>query len=193
MDRPMISNRHGRNPWLVAAQLAMAALTVAGCSDRTEPGAFPVQYQFALAAFGGDTTAERARSYDCLLYGYFDIPQPVPANGTVQFPVTVERRLYERRGKHDEMTRADSSIAEAVLEYTGLGDISLRFVLAAGPYTVSLGPGALAGFPPQEYSGDWTCGPDVPLARDSTLLAYGYDPDLQIPGTWRVSELHSID
>jgi hypothetical protein len=192
MDRPMIPNRHSRNPWLVAAQLAMAALTLAGCSDRTEPGAFPVQYQFAMAAFGGDTTAERARAYDCLLYGYFDILPPVPSSGTVQFPVTVERRLFERRGKHDESTRADTSITQAVLQYTGLGDHGLQFTLAAGSYTVNLGPGAFAAFPP-EYSGDWTCGPDVPLARDSTLLAYGYDPDLQISGTWRLSELQSLD
>jgi hypothetical protein len=111
----------------------------------------------------------------------------------VRFPVKVERRLFERFGNHDETTRADSSIAEGVLEYTGLGDDSLQFVLAAGPYTVSLGPGGLAPNPPPEYAGDWTCGPDVPLAQDSTLLAYGFDPDLQIPGTWRWSELQSIE
>jgi hypothetical protein len=111
----------------------------------------------------------------------------------VRFPVKVERRVFERRGNHDETTRADSSIAEGVLEYTGLGDGSLQFVLAAGPYTVSLGPGELAPFPPPEYEGEWTCGPDVPLAQDSTLLAYGFDPNLQIPGTWRWSELQSIE
>jgi hypothetical protein len=128
-----------------------------------------------------------------LLYGFFDIPRPVSATGTVRFPVRVERRLSESRGNHYEMTRADSSIAEAVLEYTGLGRESLQFALTAGPYMVSLGPGGLAPNPPPEYAGDWTCGPDVPLAQDSTLLAYGHDADLQIPGTWRVSELQPVE
>jgi hypothetical protein len=147
-----MSRRLRGHTWLFASHIAMAALAAASCGDGTEPGEAPVHYQFALAAFGGDTTAERARSYDCFLYGFFDIPQPVPASGTVRFPVKVERRLFERRGNHDETTRADSSIAEGVVEYTGLGDDSLQFVLSAGPYTVNLGPGELAPFPPPEYA-----------------------------------------
>jgi hypothetical protein len=179
------------NTWRFASHLAVAVAAAVSCGDgRTEPDHdIPVRYQFALAAFGGDTTPERARSYDCLVYGYFEIPEPVPASGTVRFPVKVERRLFERRGNHDALTRADSSIAEGVLQYTGLGDDSLQFVLAAGPYTATLGPGELAPYPPPEYAGDWTCGPDVPLAQDSTLLAYGFDPSLEVSGTWRVSEL----
>jgi hypothetical protein len=188
-----MSQRLRRNTWLFTSHFAMAALAVVSCGDGTGPGEASVHYQFALAAFGGDTTAERARSYDCFVYGFFEIPRPLPVNGTVRFPVKVERRLFERRGNHDEATRADSSIAEGVLEYTGLGDDSLEFVLAAGPYTVSLGPGGLAPSRPPEYAGQWTCGPDVPLAQDSTLLAYGFDPNLQIPGTWRWSELRPIE
>src|SRR6476469_965651 len=94
--------------WVAASQLAFAGIT-AGCGNGTGPNEGPVHYQFALAAFGGDTTPERARSYDCLLYGFFDIPRPVPASGTVRFPVRVERRLFESRGTHNEMTHADSS------------------------------------------------------------------------------------
>ena len=41
---------------------------------------------------------------------------------------------------------------------------------------------------PTEYAGDWSCGPEVPLGQDSTLLAYGYGASLRLPGTWRVSE-----
>jgi hypothetical protein len=182
-----------RHTWVSISRVAMLALTAAGCGEGTGPREAPVHYQFALAAFGGDTTAERARSYDCMVYGFFDIPRPVPASGTVRFPVQVQRSLYEQRGSHVELTRADSSIAEAVLEYTGIGDDSLQLVLAAGPYTVSLGPGGLAPSSPLEYAGEWTCGPDVPLAQDSTLLAYGLDPNLQIPGTWRWSEDRPIE
>jgi hypothetical protein len=179
--------------WLVASCLAVVGLGGAGCGDPVRPGDTPVHYQFALAAFGGDTTAERARSYDCVLYGFFDLPQPVAPNATARFPVKVERRLFESRGSHNEMTRADTSIAEAVLDYSGLGEDSLSFVLTAGPYTVSLGPGGVPASEPYEYAGEWTCGPAVPLGQDSTLLTYGWDPDLQIAGTWRVSEILPID
>jgi hypothetical protein len=33
----------------------------------------------------------------------------------------------------------------------------------------------------------------VPLAHDSTLGAYEYDPNLELPGTWRVSELRPVE
>ena len=188
----MGGQRRSGNIWRVASHLAIAGVA-AGCGDGTGPNQGPAHYQFALAAFGGDTTTDRARSYDCSLSGFFELPRPVPASGTVRFPVRVQRRLFESRGTHNEMTEADSSIAEAVLEFTGLGDDSLRFALAAGPYTVSLGPGGLASNPPPEYTGDWTCSPDVPLAQDSTLLAYGHDASLQLFGTWRLSELLPVD
>ena len=64
-------------------------------------------------------------------------------SGTVRFPVYLEH-LFETRGEHFETTSADTSIAEAVLDYIGLGDDSLQFVLGAGSYTVSLGPGGRA-------------------------------------------------
>lgn len=181
-----------RRPYL---DLASIGILLVGCGDGTGPDIPPatVQYQFALAAFGGDTTPERARAYDCFLYGFFEVPVPVAPDGIVRFPITVERRWFETRGSHSEATLADSSISEGVLEYTGLGQDSLRFALAAGPYNISLGPGVLVPDPPPEYSGAWTCGSDVPLAQDSTLLAYGYDAGITMPGTWRVSEIQPFE
>jgi len=181
--------------WRLASHLGAVSVAAAGCGDGSGPDDPPstVHYQFALAAFGGDTTPERARAYDCFLYGFFDLPLSAPANGTVRLPIRVERRLFETRGSHSESTLADSTIGEGVLEYTGLGEDSLQFVLTAGPYSASLGPGGLVPNPPPEYAGEWTCGPDVPLAQDSTLLAYGYDAGLAIPGTWRVSEIQPVE
>src|SRR3954471_13260825 len=182
----------GRNVSRVLV-MNVVAFAGAGCGDGTDPSRRPVDYQFALAAVGGDTTPERARTYDCTMYGYFRIPQPVSPSGTARFPVYLERRLFETRGDHSETTSADTSITEAVLDYTGLGGDSLQFVLGAGSYTVSLGPGGRAFGTPAEYAGDWSCGPEVPLGQDSTLLAYGYGASLRLPGTWRVSEILPID
>ena len=180
--------RLSRHP-LGARAICLVALSA--CGDGSGPGEDreSVQYQFALAAFGVDSTEERERTYDCLLYGFFAVPTPVMSEGTVRFPITVERHMGERRGDHQEATSADSVIGEGVLEYSGLGGDSLAFTLAAGPYSVTLGPGGVDPSQPGEYSGAWTCGPGVPLATDSTLGAYGYDPNLELPGTWRVSEL----
>lgn len=184
----------GRRAWHPLSHLASIGFLATAC-DGTGPDIPPatVHYQFALAAFGGDTTPERVRAYDCVVYGFFDVPRPVTTAGTVRFPLRVERRLFETRGNHAENTRADSTITEGVLAYTGMDRDSLRFTLVAGPYAVSLGPGGLAPHPPPEYSAAWTCGPDVPLAHDSTLLAYGYDAAITIQGTWRVSELPPVD
>jgi hypothetical protein len=182
----------GRNVSRVLV-MNLVALAGTGCGNGTDPSRRPVDYQFALAAVAGDTTAERARTYDCSVYGHFSLPQPLSPAGTVRFPVRVERRLFESRGSHTEMTSADTNISELVLDYTGLGDDSLQFVIGAGSYTVSLGPGGRALGSPTEYAGDWSCGPEVPLGQDSTLLAYGYGASLRLPGTWRVSEILPID
>jgi hypothetical protein len=176
--------------WRPLTLLGWVALAAA-CGTGPDEKRDTVQYQFALAAFGGDTTADRARYYDCVVAGFFQLPKPVPLNGTVRFPVTISRHLSEQRGTHSETTSADSIISEAVVEYTGLGGDSLSFTLGAGPYVITLGPGAEV---PRsgEYAGSWSCDVEVPLAGDSTLGAYGYDPNLEIPGTWRISELLPI-
>lgn len=171
---------------LSAATICIAA--VSGCNG-TKPGeSDTVQYQFALAAVGADTTPARIRSFYCSVFGFFMVDKPVAREGTVRFPLTVQRYMDERSGTHVESTMADSSITEAVLQYSGLGGDSLSFTLGAGSYTVTLGPGGTKPDYVPEYSGQWTCGPDVPLANDSTLLAYGFDPNLSLVGDWRVSE-----
>jgi hypothetical protein len=164
------------------------ALAAAGCGTGPDGTGDTIHYQFALTAFGSDTTAERVRSYECIVTGYFQLSRPTTVGGSTQIPITVTRRLSEQRGAHSETTTADSTIADAVLEYNGLGSDSLTFTLGAGPYVAALGPGA--GVPTQqgEYAGPWSCGIEVPLAHDSTLGAYGYDSNLRIPGTWRISE-----
>ena len=173
---------------LLATPLALA-MVLAGCGSDPNDG--PVQYQIGLSAFGSDTTDEGVRHHGgCQVYGSFEIARPVPASGTIRFPVRVQRDLHEMRGKHSESTNADSTIAEGVLDYVGLGDDSLRFTLGAGPYTATLGPGAFAS---GAYSGEWICGPEVPLAQDSTLLEYGYQADRQIVGTWLMMELIPIE
>ena len=172
---------------LLLLQLAIA-VAVAGCG-RTEPDETAVHYQFSLEAFGRDSTAERRREYGCFLYGLFEVAAPVSPDSTVTFQVRVERYLLEFRGTHIEQTRADTIITDAELAYTGLGQNNPSFMLTAGHYSESVGPGELASSPPSEYSGAWTCGSDVPLAQDSTLLAYGYDGDFLAPGVWRVSAI----
>lgn len=168
-------------------------LSLTACGTGPNDRRDSVQYQFALAAFGADTTPERIRSYDCVVSGFFQVSIPVQPDSTVHFPVTVNRSLQELRGVHYEQTRADSTVSEAVLGYTGLASDSLTFTLEAGPYAVTLGPGGPVPSEPGEYAGPWTCGVEVPLAYDSTLGVYGYDPNLQIQGTWRVSELRTIE
>ena len=172
-------------------QLYAAGICIAGVSgcNGTNPGeSDTVQYQFALAAVGADTTPQRIRSFYCSVFGFFMVDKPVAGEGIVRFPITIQRYMEERSGTHVESTMADSSITEAVLEYSGLGSDSLSFTLGAGSYTVTLGPGGTSPNYGPEYSGQWTCGPDVPLANDSTLRAYGFDPNLMLAGDWRVSE-----
>ncbi len=157
------------------------ALALAGCGEN-EPNRV-ASYQFMLVAQASDTTVDRVRTHDCLVHGFFDLTRPVPPSGTVRFPVQVFRNLQEISGTHIELTAADTTIAEVVMDYVGLGEESLQFTLGVGPYTATLGPGSLSN---AEYTGVWTCSPEIPLAQDSTLLAYGYDADLAIVGTWRV-------
>ncbi len=162
---------------------------VTGCG--TDPSRGNVQYQIALSAGGGDSTAARVRTFDCVIAGFFEVASGVP-NGTVHFPVSVSRSLIDRSGSHFEQTSADTMIADAVLDYTGLDSESPTFTFGAGSYTVALGEGAPAPTQPGEFTGPWTCGPDVPLAQDSTLGAYGYDSNQPIGGTWRVTEMRPI-
>jgi hypothetical protein len=161
---------------------------VSGCNGTNPGEADTIQYQFALAAVAGDTTPERIRSFYCQGFGYFTVDKPVAHEGTVRFPLTIQRYMEERRGTHVESTMADTSVTEAVLQYSGLGGDSLSFTLGAGSYTVTLGPGGTRPNYGPEYSGPWICGPSVPLANDSTLRAYGFDPNLALAGDWRVSE-----
>jgi hypothetical protein len=166
--------------------------TLAACSLATGCGTGPdnptiASYQFFLSAFASDTTAERVRNYDCIVTGNFTVTIPVASSGTVHFPIHITRTLGEQRGTHLEHTMADSTITDAVLVYTGLGEASVSFTLTAGPYTVTPSPGAHIPAT-AEYAGDWSCGPELPLSQDSTLNSYGYDSGLVIPGTWRISE-----
>jgi hypothetical protein len=165
-------------------------ITLSGCG--TGPGEREFfQYHLSLTAYASDTTPERIRIQECTAASFFDVRRSELPEGTARFPLTIHRGLVDHQGSHTEITAADTNIAEAVLEYGGLGDDSLRFTLGAGPYTVSLGPEDQSY--PGEYSGEWICGPAVPMAHDSTLVAYGYDPNVQIPGTWRVTEIIPIE
>jgi hypothetical protein len=168
-----------------ACSIAIAAI----CGCGTGPGeSDKVEYQFSLAASATDTTPERIRSLYCSVFGYFMVDKPVAAEGTARFPVRIERYMDERSGSHVESTMADSSIGEVVLEYSGLGGDSLSFTLGAGSYTETLGPGAIDPTNGPEYSGPWICGPSFPLSNDSTLVAYGFDPNLLLAGDWRVTQ-----
>jgi hypothetical protein len=176
-----------RNTVLILATTALAT----GCGTGPDDPLI-ASYQVFMYAVGSDTTAERVQSYDCIVTGSFTINTPVPPSATVHFPLNISRTLSEIRGTHREFTSADSTVGDAVLEYSGLGEASLSFSLTAGPYVVSLGPGANVPAT-AEYTGPWTCGPDLPLAQDSTLNAYGYDGSRQISGDWRISENFPID
>jgi hypothetical protein len=169
--------------------VAICAL-MAGCG--TDPSRDDVQYQIALSATGGDSTAVRVRSVDCVIGGFFAVASSSPSSGTVHFPVSVSRSLIERTGSHFEQTSADTTITDAVLDYTGLDGGSPTFTFGAGSYTVALGQGAPVPTEPGEFTGPWTCGPDVPLGQDSTLGAYGYDSNQPIGGTWRVTQMRPI-
>jgi hypothetical protein len=143
-----------------------------------------VEYEFSTYATVTDSTADRVRSSDCVINGTFHVARS-ESSGTIQFPLHVSRSLFERRGTHLEQTSADTVISDAVLHYEGLGSDSLVFTFGAGAYTVTRNsePPLVSG----QYQGHWSCGPDAPLAQDSTLGAYGYDTSQAIPGIWRVS------
>lgn len=159
---------------------------LAGCG--TDPGDRTIAaYQIYFLALGGDTTAQRTRAYDCVVSGHFTVPTPVEPSGTVQVPIQIIRSLTEQSGDHREYTIADTVINEAVLAYDGLGQQSLSFSLTAGSYSMAPSAGSLIASQ-AEYAGDWTCGPDFPLAQDSLLLFYGYDANLEIAGRWHIFE-----
>jgi hypothetical protein len=165
---------------------------ISGCG--TDPSRSDVvHYQVALSASGGDSTADRVRTVDCVIGGFFDVASSDLDSGVAHFPVSASRSLIERSGSHFEQTSADTTLADAVLNYTGLGSGSPTFTFGAGAYTVTLGPGAPVPTEPGEYAGVWSCGPDAPLAQDSTLVAYGYDPNGKIEGIWRVTEMRPFE
>ena len=169
-----------------APVVLVGLLTVlAGCNDPEDPTI--AAYQVYFQAFGGDTTPQRARTYDCVVTGHFTVPLPLEPSGTVLLDLLIARSLSDQSGNHQELTRADTMVSQAELAYDGLGEDNLSFSLTAGSYNLT--PPAGARIPSTaEYGGDWTCGPDLPLAQDSTLMFYGYDPNIQIPGLWRISE-----
>jgi|tagenome__1003787_1003787.scaffolds.fasta_scaffold20623273_1 hypothetical protein len=150
-----------------------------------------VEYYLSMNASISDTTPERIRTFNCAVSGPFQLLNPAPASGTVTFPVNVIRSVEEQSGQHFESTRADTSYSEAVLSYTGIGGDSLNFTLGAGAYTVSPDAGELLA---QEaaYAGSWICGPDFPLAQDSALGAYGFDPALEFEGVWEIQQMIPI-
>jgi hypothetical protein len=163
---------------------------ITACSDPDDPTI--VSYQVFFLAVGGDTTAQRARTYDCVINASFAVPLPVEPNGTVQLPLTINRSLIDHSGDHQEFTSADTLMDDAVLAYDGLGEDNLSISLTLGPYTLAPPTGARdAGS--AGYAGMWSCGPGLPLARDSALTFYGYDPNLEIPGTWQISEILPIE
>lgn len=170
---------------------SLLALT-AGCG--TGPDDDPtIFYQFTMTAFASDTTSERVRSHECFVYGSFGVSRPLPPSGTAQLQnLTVNRRLTEASGTHYETTYADSAITDATLQFTGLSGDSLSLTLNAGSYVTTLGPGGFSAWQ-GGFEGPWTCDAGVPLAQDSTLSAWGYDPNLAIQGNWRVSEIYPID
>jgi hypothetical protein len=165
-------------------------LALSGCG--TGPGEREFfEYYLSLTAYTSDTTPERIRIQECTASSFFVVQRAELPQGTARFPLTIHRGLVHQQGTHTEITSADTSIAEAVLEYAGLGEDSLSFTLGAGSYTVTLGPEDHSY--PGEYTGEWICGPAVPMAHDSTLGAFGYDPNVQIPGTWRIAEITPIE
>jgi hypothetical protein len=166
----------------------LTTVCLAGCG--TGPGdSDRVFYFFDMSAALRDSTAERIRIYNCAVSGSFELSNPLPSSGMASFNVLINRSLTEHRGSHAEFTSADTSISDAVLEYTGLGEDTLQFTFGAGSYVVTPSPGGHPAGNPTEYSAEWPCGPDFPLAQDSTLNAYGYDSDLVIPGLWRIQEI----
>lgn len=165
---------------------------VTGCG--TDPNRPDVSYFFNMNASAADTTAEGIRTFSCSVYGSFQLANPAPANGTVSFGADIGRTLQLQNGQHFESTLADTSISEAVLEYSGLGSSTLSFTFGAGDYTVSPPPGTPTLGQAGTYAGDWSCGPDFPLANDSTLGAYGSDPNLSLEGgVWQIQEILPID
>jgi hypothetical protein len=177
---------------MFTALLALAGGCAGGGTEPAEER--PTSYQFALAAFGTDTTPEGVRDYECVLGGYFTLPTPLPDAGTAVFPVRAWRALRERHGtQHYEQTTTDTTIEAATLEFTGLRTATVRLRLRAGPYAADLAAGREAAGAPREHAGPWRCDGAFPLARDSALARYGQDPDLALDGTWRLSELQPFE
>jgi hypothetical protein len=173
-----------------------AIAVLVGLGGATACGTGPdqpdtVEYYLSMNASISDTTPERIRTFTCSVSGTFQLTNPPPASGTLTFQANVIRSLDEQSGQHFESTRADTSYSDAVLSYSGVGDDTLTFTLGAGAYTVSPGPGEILA---QEsaYAGGWICGPDFPLAQDSTLGAYGFDPALELEGVWEIQEMIPI-
>jgi hypothetical protein len=172
--------------------LALGIIALMGCGTGPDDPDL-VFYTFDLTASARDSTADRIRVTDCALSGSFTLARPVPLSGTVRFSVSITRSLDEHQATFGEFITADTSVSEAVLDYTGLGDDTLQFTFGAGNYMVTPAAGATSPFNPTMYSADWSCGPDFPLGQDSTLNAHGYDSNLAIPGLWRIQEILPIE
>jgi hypothetical protein len=172
----------------IAVLLALGGATACGTGpDRPNT----VEYYLNMNAYSSDTTSQRIRTFVCSVSGTFQLTNPAPASGSLTFQASVIRSVDEQSGHHFETTRADSSYSDAVLSYSGIGGDTLSFTLGAGAYTVSPAPGELLA-QERAYAGSWICGPDFPLAQDSTLGAYGFDPAVELEGVWQIQEIIPI-
>jgi hypothetical protein len=165
---------------------------ISGCSSGPDQPTV-LSYNLYMNAHASDTTPERIRTLSCLLEGNFQLENPAPMSGNLGLALTITRMLEEQSVQHFENTRADTIFSDVTLQYSGLGGNTLNFTLGGGPFTLGPLSGDLTFGQAGIYSGTWNCGPEFPLAQDSTLGAFGYDANAQLDGVWQIQEIRPID
>lgn len=174
---------------LVAA--AAAAVTALAACAFEPPQQTSPHFDLTLSALEHELEGEPPRRMiGCQLRGWVTLGNPAPESGTVPIDLLVSRSYAEESPGHSEWTEAADTLRGAVLEYAGLGTRELRATLVIEGRRFPLAPARANEWVERlDYRGDWSCGPDIPLAADSALVAHGADSTHTVGnGWWNLSE-----
>ena len=150
-----------------------SALILAACGDAAGPGEKqpgPRVYILSATSSFFDTD-----NFTCALQAAPILEYPLPT--TIS---TTTQIRYERTGTagntFDPILRSRSVRQRITVDL--VGDDSVRVMLSTPLADTLYGGLTETGI----FSGDWTCGPEIPFANDSTLVSAGQDSTRVLQG-----------
>jgi len=163
-----------------------AALVCSPTCDTTapRPPAPTLALLYAQASF---TDATTGRTSSCYLTGNWDLPTWPSASRTDTATFELTRLVA------DSTSKPLNEALIASLAFTWAPVDSLHFTLTlSAPLAITLA-GVRDSARGSTAHGSWPCPSTLPLARDSTLLTAGYEPDSLSSGSFTVTRVVPSD